>query len=102
MKDFRTYNQAKKDLHAYTRYVQLIEQYEPESLLQHAIKIYALEGNLSRTAEQLNQLQFTIDDRPIESKDVTALILSKPSPQDDLHKEIKRLYKKKTYSLRHR
>lgn len=95
MKNFRTLAQAKLDLREYANYIRLIEEYEPKTLTQHAIYIYAREGNLTRTAEKLNQMKLHNDKQPLEGKDIKAMLLSKPVPDDLLHKEIRRLYKRK-------
>lgn len=100
MKNFRTLSQAKKDMQVYLDYITLIEQYEPQDFMQHAIKEYALEGNLIRTAATLNQNNFQIENRTIEPHDITQIILSTPDSTDELHKEIRRLYLKKTNSKR--
>lgn len=95
MKNFRTLAQAKKDMQVYLDYINLIEQYNPPNFVQHVIKEYALEGNLVRTAAILNHNNFQIETRAIEPHDITQAILSKPDPNDTLHKEIRRLYMKK-------
>lgn len=100
MKNFRTLAQAKKDMQVYLDYIDLIEQYEPQNFVQHVIKEYALEGNLIRTASNLNRNNFQIENRAIEPHDITQAILSKPAPNDTLHKEIRRLYMKKTHTKR--
>ena len=100
MKNFRTLEQAKKDLQIYMDYVTLIEQYEPQNFVQHVIQEYAFQGNLVRTAEILNQRGLRIEDRAIEPQDVMKVITSTPDRTDALHKEIRRLYLKKTRSNR--
>lgn len=99
MKNFHTLAQAKKDMQVYLDCIYLIEQYDPQDFVQHVIKEYALEGNLIRTAAILNH-NFQIENRAIEPHDITQAILSKPAPNDTLHKEIRRLYMKKTYIKR--
>lgn len=100
MKNFRTLEQAKKDLQVYLDYINLIEKYEPTNFVQHVIKTYALDGNITRTAEILNQQDFQVEDRPLESQDIREAIISKPDRKDALHKEIRRLYLKRTNSKR--
>lgn len=100
MKNFRTLAQAKKDMQVYLDYIDLIEQYEPQNFVQRVIKQYALEGNVIRTAAILNRKNFQIKNRAIEPHDITQIILSTPAPNDALHKEIRRLYMKKTNTKR--
>ena len=100
MKNFRTLEQAKKDLQIYLDYIYLIEQYEPQNFVQRVIQEYAYQGNVVRTAEVLNRRGFRIEDRAIEPQDITQVITSTPDRADPLHKEIRRLYLKKTNSRR--
>ena len=107
MKNFRTLAQAKKDIETLQKqieqikqYIALIENYNPQTFTQHVIHEYALDRNLKRTAENLNQLGLQIDGRSIESKDISAIIKSLPDPNDLLHKEVRRLYLKKVRSTR--
>lgn len=69
MKNFRTLEQAKKDIAAIQEYVDLIENYQPESLTQHAIHTYSLVGNLAKTADILNEKGYQIDKKPLEPED---------------------------------
>ena len=95
MKNFRTLEQAKKDIAVIQEYVDLIENYQPESLTQHVIYIYSISGSISRTAGYLNERGFRIDGRLIEPVDVSEMIRSKPQKGDLLHKKIRSLYLKK-------
>jgi len=98
MKSFCTYNQAKKDLKIFQDYIGLIENYQPQNFTQRVIQEYAYQGNINRTAETLNRRGYKIDDRRIEPQDISTIIKSKSAPEDLLHKEIRRLYLKKTKS----
>ena len=105
MKNFRTLAQTKKDIETLQkqinqnkRYISLVENYKPKTFTQHVIHEYACEGNLVRTAENLNKLGHTIDGRTIESQDISTIIQSKPDHDDFLHKEVRRLYLKKIRS----
>ena len=98
MKNFRTLDQAKKDMQVYLDYIHLIENYEPTNFTQHVIKAYALDGNITRTAEVLNQQGFQVQDRPLESQDIREAIISKPNQEDALHKEVRKLYLKRINS----
>lgn len=100
MKNFRTLEQAKKDLQIYMDYILLIEQYEPQNFVQRVIQEYAYQGSMNRTAEILNRRGYDIDNRPIEPNDIKQIITSRPIHEDSLHKEIRRLYFKKTKSSR--
>lgn len=96
LKNFRTLDQAKKDLQVFQRYIHLVQTYSPISLAEHTVYQYALLGNIHHTADALNKLGFRLDGLFLAGKDVTKIILSKPMEKDYLHKEILRLYLKKT------
>ena len=102
IKNFRTLAQSKKDIETLQKqidqsqqYISLIENYNLQTFTQHVIHEYAYEGNLIRTAENLNSLGHRIDGRIIESQDISTVIQSKPVHDDFLHKEVRRLYLKK-------
>jgi len=105
IKNFRTLAQAKKDIETLQKqieqteqYIPLIENYNPQTFTQYVINEYTHEGNVIRTAENLNQLGHRIDGRKIEKQNISAIIQSRPNPYDLLHKEVRRLYLKKIHS----
>lgn len=105
MKNFRTLAQARKDMETLQkqlsqtqRYISLTENYTPETFTQHVIHQYAQEGNIVRTAENLNRLGLTLGGRKIEPQDISSIIHSLPDPDDLLHKEVRRLYMRKIRS----
>lgn len=100
MKNFRTLSQVKKDLQVFQDYINLIENYQPQNLTQRVIQVYVQQGNINRTAEILNRRGYEIDNRCIEPQDISTIIKSKPASEDLLHKEIRRLYLRKTRSNR--
>lgn len=91
MKNFRTLDQAKKDLLVIQHYIDLIESYEPRNLTQEIIHTYALIGNVKKTAEEMSKSGNTIT-----PEEVTIHITSSVAPEDLLHKLIKSLYRKRT------
>lgn len=98
MKNFRTLAQAKKDMQVFQDYITLIETYQPQTFPQHVIHEYVHEGNIIRTAENLNRRGYDMDGRLIEPEDISSIIKSKPDSNDLLHQEIRRLYLKKIRS----
>ena len=103
MKNFRTLNQVKKDQQVLQDYINLIENYQPKNLTQRVIQKYVQQGNINRTAEILNRTAeilnrrgYKIDNRYIDPQDISTIIKSKPASEDLLHKEIRRLYIRKT------
>ncbi|HWL23352.1 MAG TPA: hypothetical protein VNR38_06320 [Ureibacillus sp.] len=100
MKNFRTLDQAKKDLKVIQDYVDLIENYQPKDFRQHVIYTYMQQGNLEKTANEMNKKGFKIADRYIEPEDIKTIIISNPPIDDLLHKKLKSLYLKKTRANR--
>ena len=100
MKNFRTLEQAKKDLKGIQDYVNLIENYQPQDFRQQVIYTYAVIGSIKSTAQKLNDLGYTMHGHPIESIDITRILTSEPPKGDLLHKKIKSLYLKKTRASR--
>ena len=102
MKNFRTLDQAKKDLQEIHQYVKLIENYQPQDFTQKVIYTYALVGSIVKTAETLNSQGYLVNKRTIEPQNITNIITSSPAKNDLLHKQIKQLYLKKTLPRRNR
>lgn len=100
MRNFRTLEQAKKDLKVIQDYVNLIENYQPKDFRQQVIYTYMHLGNVEKTANTLNEKGYKIDDRLIEPEDIKNIIVSKPPNGDLLHKTLKSLYLKKTRANR--
>lgn len=100
LKSFRTLEQAKKDRDILQRYIELIESYQPKTIEQHVIHEYALQGSLGKTSIYLNNQGLTYQNESFQPDVVRAILISTPSPQDVLHKEIRTLYLKKTRPAR--
>lgn len=95
MKLFLTLEKAKKEQSELTHYIDLIENYEPQTLQQEAILLYAKEGSLAKVAFILNDLHKTGDDNRVELTTVKEWITTRPAPHDHLHKIIKTLFLKR-------
>lgn len=91
LKNFRTLDQAKKDLSVIKQYIDLVESYEPINFTQQIIHTYALLGSIQKTAEAISE-----SGNIITAEEVTTYITSKAAPEDILHKLIKSLYRKRT------
>lgn len=90
MKNFRTLDQAKKDIQILKSYIDLIEYYEPMNFTQQIIHTYAILGSVQKTAQEINSKGYNIT-----ASEVTSHILRKTAPNDALHKKIKSLYRKR-------
>ena len=73
----------------------MIENYNPQNIVQLIIQTYVIHGSISKTAAILNRLGYSI-----EQDEVSATIKSTPDKDDLLHKKVKSLYLKKTRSSR--
>ena len=106
MRNFRTLEQAKKDLKVIQDYVDLIENYQPKDFRQHVIHTYMHLGSLEKTSEALNEKGFKINDplfqgdRLLEPEDIKIVITKNPPKDDLLHKKLKTLYLRKTRASR--
>lgn len=60
------------------------------------IKEYANTGSIKKVTDKMNKSGFKIGERSIESSDVTAIINSHPSKNDDeLHRIVRKFYRRK-------
>jgi len=83
--------EAQKRIAEYQEYIQLYNDYQPSTLKQHTIKLYAELEHVSKVADDLNSRGFRVPGKKegskvkIISNDVTDLIDSKPDANDKLH-----------------
>ncbi|MBU8877957.1 hypothetical protein BGM26_02985 [Bacillus sp. FJAT-29790] len=90
---------AKKRISELQNYVDLTETYVADCFEKHIIKEYAITGSVVKVAEKMNELGFKIGERKVESNDVSAVINTNPSKNDDeLHRIVRRLYRNKLKS----
>lgn len=94
MTKFQTVQQSKKQIVKMQEFVDLVEAYQPETLEQQIIKEYAHSGSIVKVAEKVNSLGYSIEGRPYEGADISAVIRGKGN--SDLHKVIRSGYLLKT------
>lgn len=74
----------------------MTESYFTDSFEKHVIREYAITGSIKAVTDKMNKLGFKIDERTVESSDVTAVINSNPSKNDDdLHRIVRKFYRRK-------
>lgn len=100
LKNFKTLEQAKKDRDVLQQYIDMVENYETETLAQRAVLEYALHGSLEKAAKSLNKQGLSYDGESFDAGVVTELVKSKPAPKDDLHRTVRSLYHKRTRPAR--
>jgi len=98
LKRLRTIATAKKEIHELQTYVNLVENYETNTLEQSIFKSYAYTNSLQKVVETINKDLEIIGEPLIDQDYVTLLIKSKP--QDELHKVLRSNYLLKTRHTR--
>ncbi|MCC2430682.1 hypothetical protein LKL81_26075 [Bacillus paranthracis] len=84
-------SEVRKRIKEYQEYLQLHNEYKPNDMKEHAIKLYAELQNVGKVATHLNEMGFRLEGKKegnqvkLTSNDVTALIDTKPDPNDKLH-----------------
>ncbi|MBM7715344.1 hypothetical protein MXL46_11440 [Heyndrickxia sporothermodurans] len=100
MRTFRTLAQAEKDRDKLQDYINLIEHYQPKTLTQYVVFEYALQGNLQKVADNLNRRGIHADAEPLTPDLVKEFLMTTPQKEDELHKQVRSLYLKRTRPAR--
>lgn len=98
MKRLPTVSKAKKEIEFLQEYVFLAETYQPGSLQEQIIQLYAFTGSIQKVTDQLNAERTLEKLLPIDAKVVSEVIQSKP--MDPLHKLVRTNYFSKTRHTR--
>lgn len=90
-----TYNKAKEHIAILTTYVDLVDNYNVETVENAIIHLYAMHSSISKVIKNIkNQTySFEFDSNVITHDFVRQVILSKPN--DELHSIIQKIFKKK-------
>lgn len=100
IKNFKTVDQAKKEIEGLLRYVYLAETFVPISLEDHILREYAYLGSIPKVVEKMNDEGFSKEGKPIESEDVRTVLNRRG--EHELHKTIRTVYMKRTRPARRR
>lgn len=95
MRNFRTFEDAQKDRDELQDYINLIELYKPKKPHQYVVFQYALHGSINKASNSLNMLGLDFYGEPFTSENTKTLLLTTPDKGDDLHRTVRRLYKKR-------
>lgn len=82
-----TVDKARKEIEWLQNYIELVENYQADTIEKLILKEYAYLGSAQKVAKELNSRNVKINNRDVLYQDVTAIIKSKAT--DDLHKIIK-------------
>jgi hypothetical protein len=83
--------EAKQQIKELKNYIQIIDDYQPETFEQEALYLYAQLESVSKVADELNKKGYKVGNRKVISKDVSDIIRSK-SVIDDMHTMAKRFF----------
>ncbi|MEH7324905.1 hypothetical protein V7200_03615 [Cytobacillus firmus] len=87
---------AKRRVAEYQLYVDLTENYQPDTLEGWIVKEYAISGSINTTAEKVNENGYSIEGRPIEKDDIIQVINKNPSKNDpELLRLVRKYYRDK-------
>lgn len=90
---FDEIDKSEKYISDLKKYIDLIENYNADSLEKLVIKYYALIGRVDKVATKINEEGYRIDGRKYTSNDITAIIQSKTTI-DELHEMVRSIQKK--------
>lgn len=88
-------NLAKKRIAELQHFVDLVENYETVDFRSYVVKEYAITSSINKVVDKMNQCGFQVDNRDIIRDDVIAVINTKSSKIDELHKRMRSVYRKK-------
>lgn len=95
-----TYEKAKKEVEKLQKYINLIDNYEVDSLEKFIIKNYALTNSSSGVIKKFNAANIHMKYPPLSRDYVLGVI--KKAPIDELHKIIGNGYRNKYKKIRNR
>lgn len=95
--------QAKERIEFLQGYVDAYNAYEPQSMIEHAVKMYAELNNVQSVADALNAMGFRKEGKEVAGKraqvklisnDVTDMLTGEVGEGDRLHEVVKSILKK--------
>jgi hypothetical protein len=89
-----TYKNAKEEVKRLQAYIDLVDNFEADTIEKKIIKEYAFTNNGSEIARIFEQRGITMSGKPITKEDVLSVIKGKAN--DELHKILKSGYLKRT------
>lgn len=92
-------DRARELLKELNEYVDAYESYDPVSMKQIAVKLYAETNNVSAVARELNERGYRKEGKlvagerkqvKLNSNDVTDMLIDDVDPEDELHEKVKK------------
>jgi hypothetical protein len=85
---------AKEEIFRLQQYIELVENYEANTLDKFIIKEYAITNSINKTVKAVNAVGYAIYQKEVERDYVVSLL--KKRGKDDLHKLVRSAYMEKT------
>jgi L-fucose mutarotase/ribose pyranase (RbsD/FucU family) len=85
---------AREEIVRLQQYIDLVENYEADTLDKFIIKEYALTNSIDKTVKAVNVVGYAIYHKEVEREYVVSLL--KKRGKDDLHKLVRSAYMEKT------
>jgi hypothetical protein len=85
---------AKDEIVRLQQYIDLVENYEADTLDKLIIKEYALTNSIDKTVKAVNATGYSMDHKEVERDYVVSLL--KKRGKDELHKLVRSAYMEKT------
>jgi hypothetical protein len=94
MTNLLSVEKAKEEILRLQHYIELVENYEPNTLDKFIIKEYAITNSIHKTIKAVNAVGYAIYHKEVERDYVVSLL--KKRGKDELHKLVRSAYMQKT------
>src|SRR3954451_21795964 len=88
-----TVERAEKEISKLQKYIELVENYEADTLEKWIVKEYAYTNSIVEVVKRISDQGFTINERPIDKKYVTSILDGKI--MDELHRLLRLGYRQR-------
>ncbi len=99
MSKFITVNKAKQEIKRLQEYINLVENYEAETLEKMIIKEYAISNSMVEVIKKMNADGYTVNGEEI-NRDYVVSIINSSKTSDELHRLVRLGYRAKVRSSR--
>src|SRR3954466_3171804 len=93
-----TVERAEKEINRLQKYIELVENYEANTLEKWIVKEYAYTNSIVEVVKMINDRGFTINERPVDKKYVTSILNGKI--MDELHRLLRLDYRQRIKLLK--
>ena len=88
-----TVERAEKEINRLQKYIELVENYEADTLEKWIVKEYAYTNSIVEVVKRINDRGFTINEQPVDKKYVTSILNGKI--MDELHRLLRLGYRQR-------